>query len=68
VNGRRPRVTLEQYQRIRQVWAARRAIPGDKELARELDLPAATIRTAMVRGLKTYENQLRAKHGRKPKA
>ena len=57
-------VTLEQYRRIRQVWAARRAIPSDKELACELDLPAATIRAAMVRGLKTYD-QLRAKHGRK---
>ncbi len=63
--GRPPKMTLEQYQRIMQVRAARKLIPGDKALARELGIPAATIRTTMVRGIKAYDHQLRVKHGRK---
>lgn len=64
--GRPPQVTLEQYRRIMEVRSARRAIPGNKALARELGINVATIGTTMVRGIKTYDHQLRDGHGRKP--
>ena len=63
--GRKPDMTLEQYQRISEVRAARKAIPTDKELARELGLRLYQIRRAMALGIKPYDYQLRVKHGRK---
>lgn len=53
-NGRQPRMTPEQYQRVREVRRLRELAPTDKELARELGLPLKTIQNAM-RGLKCYE-------------
>jgi hypothetical protein len=63
--GRPPKIKFKQYQFIKQVWEARRAIPGDKELARKFGIRVATIRAAMTRGIEIYDHQLRAKHGRK---
>lgn len=39
-----PKVTPEKFQRIAEVFAARRAVPSDKALARELGLTLSTIR------------------------
>jgi hypothetical protein len=53
-NGRPPTITLEQYQRVREVRRLRNLAPSDKELARELGLPIKTIQNAML-GIKCYE-------------
>ncbi len=64
--GRPPSVTMEQYQRVLDVKAARAALPTNKELARELGVPVSTIMGLLGRGLKAY--QPRKANGRKSKA
>ena len=57
--GRRPAATVEQYRRIVEVRDARRAIPTDKELARELGLPVYTITNLMCgKGARKLELEL----------
>jgi hypothetical protein len=45
--GRRPSMTIDQYRRIVEVKRIRESAPTDKELARELGLPAYTVANAM---------------------
>ena len=54
-----PVVTLEQYRRIREVRAARAALPTDEQLCFELGLNIGTMRTAMYREIERHEIALR---------
>lgn len=55
MKGRPTRVTLAQYRRILEVKKMRALVPRNKELAKELGLPAHTIADVIHKGLKTYD-------------
>ena len=58
MRGQKPKLTLDQYRRVREVVRLRQLAPTDKELARELGLPVHTVAHAMSRGLKRYDIEL----------
>jgi DNA-directed RNA polymerase specialized sigma24 family protein len=58
VNGRKPKVTLDQYRRLLEIRKLRRQIPSDKELSHELGLPVSTVSKAISNGLKRYDIEL----------
>lgn len=53
--GRRPKLTREQYLRVREIKAQRDAIPSDKHLAREFGVSERIIEHAMYAGIQRYE-------------
>lgn len=53
--GRRPKLTREQYLRVREIKAQRDAIPSDKHLAREFGVSERIIERALYIGIKRYE-------------
>lgn len=55
--GGKPRLTPEQYARVREIKAQRDAIPSDKHLAREFGVSERIIERALYIGIKRYEAQ-----------
>lgn len=64
--GRKPRLTPEQYARVRQVQAQRRAIPSMHELALELGVPLSSLEAAAYRGVKRYDTQTQRAEEQEP--
>lgn len=60
--GRKPRLTADQYARVRQVAELRRSIPSDKELARELGASERAVQRALYGVIKRHAHRL-AKEG-----
>lgn len=64
MQGRRPKVTIEQYKRILSVAAARRSVPSNLELARELGISLARVVQIMRHRIKRYDVELEPRRGR----
>lgn len=58
--GRPPTISFEVYRRIAQVRDARKAIPCNKTLARELGLTPKKVNRAMEKPIRRYEAMLAA--------
>lgn len=55
MKGRQPKLTYEQYVRVREIRDRRAAIPSDKHLAREFGVSERIIEHAMYAGIQRYE-------------
>lgn len=53
--GRKPKLTPDQYAVIVSIREARAQIPSDADLAAQLGISVSTIRNAIRRGVKTYD-------------